>query len=155
MDDLTIANFFTVALATGFGVAMINGLIHGYTGFGGALLTVPVLTFLYGPVEAIGMVGIISLIGATQLVRETAGQAQWRAAGGSSGCGRCHSATAGVRACSASLLRGGPLWECWPSALRHRGRGPALGALVSGWARLRGLDLSSVFLTDNIWLHFE
>jgi len=78
MDDLTIANFFTVALATGFGVAMINGLIHGYTGFGGALLTVPVLTFLYGPVEAIGMVGIISLIGATQLVRETAGQAQWR-----------------------------------------------------------------------------
>ena len=78
MNELTIANIFNVALTTGAGVAIFNGMIHGYTGFGGALLIVPVLTFLYGPVEAIGMVGLISLFGAGQLARETAHQAQWR-----------------------------------------------------------------------------
>ena len=57
MDELTIANIFNVALAIGAGVGLFNGMIHGYTGFGGALIIIPVLTFLYGPVEAIGMVG--------------------------------------------------------------------------------------------------
>jgi len=81
MDELTIANIFNLALAIGAGVALFNGMIHGYTGFGGALIIIPVLTFLYGPVEAIGMVGLISLFGAAQLARETAHQATWRELG--------------------------------------------------------------------------
>ena len=81
MDELTIANIFNVALATGAGVAIFNGMIHGYTGFGGALIIIPVLTFLYGPVEAIGMVGLITIFGALHLARETAHQATWRELG--------------------------------------------------------------------------
>ncbi|MBK19311.1 MAG: hypothetical protein CMM52_10810 [Rhodospirillaceae bacterium] len=78
MDELTIANIFNLALATGIGVAAFNGMIHGYTGFGGALLTVPVLTFLYGPVEAIGMVAIISIFGASHLAYGIYRLAEWR-----------------------------------------------------------------------------
>ena len=81
MDELTIANIFNVALAIGAGVGLFNGIIHGYTGFGGALIIIPVLTFLYGPVEAIGMVGLITIFGAMQLARETAHQATWRELG--------------------------------------------------------------------------
>ena len=78
MAELTIANIFNIALVIGAGVALFNGMIHGYTGFGGALIIIPVLTFLFGPVEAIGMVGLISLFGAAQLARETAHLATWR-----------------------------------------------------------------------------
>ncbi|NKB19284.1 MAG: TSUP family transporter [Alphaproteobacteria bacterium] len=78
MAELTIANLFNVALAIGAGVAMFNGMIHGYTGFGGALIIIPVLTFLFGPVEAIGMVMIITIFGAAQLARETVHLVRWR-----------------------------------------------------------------------------
>jgi uncharacterized membrane protein YfcA len=81
MDELTITNIFNVALATGAGVALFNGMIHGYTGFGGALIIVPVLTFLFGPVEAIGMVGLITIFGAAHLAHETGHQATWRELG--------------------------------------------------------------------------
>ena len=35
------------ALVYALGIAVLNGLIHGYTGFGGALLMVPLLSVLY------------------------------------------------------------------------------------------------------------
>lgn len=78
MDELIIVNIFNFTLLIGAGVGLFNGVIHGYTGFGGALIIVPVLTFLFGPVEAIGMVGLITIFGAAQLARETAHQAKWR-----------------------------------------------------------------------------
>ncbi len=81
MDELTLANLFNVALAIGVGVALFNGMIHGYTGFGGALIIIPVLTFLFGPVEAIGMVMIITILGAAQLARETVHLVRWRELG--------------------------------------------------------------------------
>ena len=78
MDELSIANIFNVVLATGASAALFNGMIHGYTGFGGALIIIPVLTFLFNPIEAIGMVGLIAMFGAAQLARETAHQVKWR-----------------------------------------------------------------------------
>ena len=37
------------------GVVFIAGMIRGYTGFGSALLTVPALAYLYGPVPAVAI----------------------------------------------------------------------------------------------------
>lgn len=59
-------------------IALFNGLIHGYTGFGGALLLVPILSILYGPVEAIGLVGIAMIFGSVQLYPAAARHAAWR-----------------------------------------------------------------------------
>lgn len=66
------------ALFYALGVAVLNGLIHGYTGFGGALLMVPLLSVLYGPVEAIAMVGVAMICGSAQLYPSAARQAVWR-----------------------------------------------------------------------------
>ena len=78
MDELILSDLFNIELVIGLVVAFFNGLIHGYTGFGGALLIVPVLTFLYGPVEAIGISCIIAIVGGVRLVFETSRQANWR-----------------------------------------------------------------------------
>ena len=78
MDEFTLPHLFNFGLVIGVVIAFFNGLIHGYTGFGGALLIVPVLTFLYGPVEAIGISCIIAIIGGVRLVFETSRQANWR-----------------------------------------------------------------------------
>ncbi len=57
-------------------VAVAAGILHGYTGFGGALLMVPLLSLLFGPIEAIvvtvlsGVFGLIPLVpGALKIVR--------------------------------------------------------------------------------------
>ena len=65
------------ALVAALGVAALNGLIHGYTGFGGALLMVPLLSVLYGPVEAIAMVGVAMICGSAQLYPAAARHAVW------------------------------------------------------------------------------
>ncbi|MDC0033144.1 sulfite exporter TauE/SafE family protein [Alphaproteobacteria bacterium] len=66
------------ALVYALGIAVLNGLIHGYTGFGGALLMVPLLSVLYNPVEAIAMVGIATIFGSAQLYPAVARHAVWR-----------------------------------------------------------------------------
>ena len=66
------------ALVYALGIAVLNGLIHGYTGFGGALLMVPLLSVLYNPVEAIAMVGIANIFGSAQLYPAAARHAVWR-----------------------------------------------------------------------------
>ena len=66
-------------------IALFNGLIHGYTGFGGALLMVPLLSLLYGPVDAIGMVGIAMICGSVQLYPAAARMAAWRELGHTEG----------------------------------------------------------------------
>ena len=77
MEELNLENIFNFSLVIGAGAALFNGMIHGYTGFGGALIIIPVLTFLFNPIQAIGMVGIITIFGAAQLARETAHQVKW------------------------------------------------------------------------------
>lgn len=69
---------FEAALVYALGIAVLNGLIHGYTGFGGALLMVPLLSVLYGPVAAIAMVGIAMIFGSAQLYFAAARDAIWR-----------------------------------------------------------------------------
>ncbi|MBD19749.1 MAG: hypothetical protein CMM37_01765 [Rhodospirillaceae bacterium] len=77
MGQLVLADFFNFAFAVSAFVAVSNGMIHGYTGFGGALIIIPVLTFLFGPIEAIAIVGLVTMFGAVQLARKTSHQAKW------------------------------------------------------------------------------
>lgn len=72
-----MAELFDAALIYGIAMAVLNGLIQGYTGFGGALLLVPFLTFLFGPVEAVAIVGVISLCGSAQLYPGAVRRAIW------------------------------------------------------------------------------
>lgn len=58
---------FGVAIKLDFGFAMVltavvvAGLVRGYTGFGSALIVVPVLAYVFGPHEAVVMHSVIEL----------------------------------------------------------------------------------------------
>ena len=73
-----ITGVFTIDLALAAAVAIVSGVIHGYTGFGAALVMVPLLALMYGPVEAIAVTSIAGLIGSAQIYPGAARIALWR-----------------------------------------------------------------------------
>tara|TARA_B100000315_G_C14457331_1_gene532051 strand:+ start:163 stop:900 length:738 start_codon:yes stop_codon:yes gene_type:complete len=75
---MIVSSIFEGALSYGLAIAVISGLIHGYTGFGSALVMVPLLTFLFGPVEAVAIVTIIIFLGSVQLYPSAIRGASWR-----------------------------------------------------------------------------
>ncbi len=72
---------FTTDLAIAAVVAAFSGIIHGYTGFGGALVMVPLLSLLFGPVEAIAVMVISALLGSAHVYAGAARLALWREVG--------------------------------------------------------------------------
>ncbi len=76
-----IVDVFTADLAFAAAVAVVSGIVHGYTGFGAALVMVPLLALLYGPVEAIAVTSIAGLIGSSQVYPGAARIALWREVG--------------------------------------------------------------------------
>lgn len=65
-------------LALAAAIAVFSGIIHGYTGFGAALLMVPLFTLLFGPIEAIAIAVIVAIFGSAQLYPGAARNARWR-----------------------------------------------------------------------------
>ncbi|MEM9682458.1 MAG: sulfite exporter TauE/SafE family protein, partial [Pseudomonadota bacterium] len=59
-------------------IAILSGVIHGFTGFGAALFMVPLFAMLFGPVDAIAIAIIMGLFGSVQLYPGAARNAQWR-----------------------------------------------------------------------------
>src|SRR5262245_13350041 len=59
-------------------VAVMSGVIHGYTGFGAALFMTPLFAILFGPVEAIAIACVIGICGSAQLYPSAARHAAWR-----------------------------------------------------------------------------
>jgi uncharacterized membrane protein YfcA len=52
---------FTLSFAVMLIVVYFSGIIRGYTGFGSALLTVPALAILFGPVQAVAIEILIEI----------------------------------------------------------------------------------------------
>ena len=52
---------FTFSFAVMLIVVYFSGIIRGYTGFGSALLTVPALAILFGPVQAVAIEILIEI----------------------------------------------------------------------------------------------
>lgn len=59
-------------------IAGLSGLIHGYTGFGAALILVPLFALLFGSVEAVAISVIVGMIGSAQLYPAALRNARWR-----------------------------------------------------------------------------
>jgi len=58
-------------------IALFSGVVHGYSGFGGALLMVPLLTFFLSPVDAVAVTTVAALIGQFSVVRQAVQNANW------------------------------------------------------------------------------
>lgn len=59
------------------GIALLSGIVHGYTGFGGALLMVPLLSFFMTPAHAIASTMIGAVIGQVSIARQVMPRANW------------------------------------------------------------------------------
>ncbi|MEQ1714701.1 MAG: sulfite exporter TauE/SafE family protein [Hyphomicrobium sp.] len=59
-------------------IALAAGLLHGYSGFGGALMMVPVMSHLLDPAQAVAVTMIAVSLGQISLVVRAAPIAQWR-----------------------------------------------------------------------------
>ena len=73
--DLT--EYWRPEFAYAVAVAVAGGLLQGFTGFGSTLVMVPLMTFVYGPSEAVA-VGIgLAALASLQLIVEASRDADW------------------------------------------------------------------------------
>lgn len=73
----TFVDVLNLNLMVGGLVAGFSGLMAGYAGFGGPLILVPVLAFLFSPLEAIGMTAICATVALLALFPNAAKNAHW------------------------------------------------------------------------------
>lgn len=73
----TILATLDLDLAIALLVAIAAGIAHGFTGFGGALVAMPLYTVLFGPVEALAILVFAGVIGSAQLTLPAMRIARW------------------------------------------------------------------------------
>ena len=69
---------FDPMLGLAVGAIFIGGLSRGFAGFGAALIIVPALTLVYGPVPAVVIMSLIEVPGVLQLARTAVRDADWK-----------------------------------------------------------------------------
>ena len=69
---------FDPMLGLAVGAIFIGGLSRGFAGFGAALIIVPALTLVYGPVPAVVIMSLIEVPGVLQLARTAVQDADWK-----------------------------------------------------------------------------
>ena len=65
-------------LGFALGAIFIGGLSRGFAGFGAALIIVPALTLVYGPIPAVVVMSLIEVPGVLQLARTAVREADWQ-----------------------------------------------------------------------------
>jgi uncharacterized membrane protein YfcA len=68
---------FDLDLLLAAAAMLLGGIVQGYSGFGAALLIMPLLSLLFTPVEAVAMAGIACAFGVTHLSWVVREQADW------------------------------------------------------------------------------
>ena len=58
-------------------IAALAGLVLGFTGFGGALVMMPLMAILYGPVTALGLMGISTFLASLPIGLRAARETNW------------------------------------------------------------------------------
>lgn len=74
-------NLLSLREALVFAIALFSGVVHGYTGFGGAVLMVPLLSLIFPPIVAVSTMIITVFIGQLPLVWQARQITQWRECG--------------------------------------------------------------------------
>ena len=69
---------FGVEMAAALAIVAAGGIIRGYTGFGTGLVMAPLLTLLWGPVEAVATTVALGTISTVQLTGPALPHVKWR-----------------------------------------------------------------------------
>jgi len=71
-------SILTLDLVAAVGIGLLGGLMHGYTGWGGAMVMMPLMAVLYGPVQALAIILIGGMLVSAQLFPWAVGRVDWR-----------------------------------------------------------------------------
>ena len=72
-----LSDFLTLDFAFAATAAALGGALMGFTGFGGALVMVPLVALVWGPTDAIAISMIVATFATAQLVPVIAREADW------------------------------------------------------------------------------
>ncbi len=75
---LTAFDYLDSDLAVAAALAVLAGLMRGFTGFGSAMLMAPVFAILFGPAETIVIIIVMELAVSVQLTPGALGDTEWR-----------------------------------------------------------------------------
>ncbi len=76
MNEL-INDLLTIKFLYAYGIVILGGLMHGYTGWGGGLVMMPLMTLIFPPTEALGMICIGGLFLTAQMYPPAIRSANW------------------------------------------------------------------------------
>ena len=74
---MEFSQFFNHDMAIAGGFAVAAAMLRGFTGFGANLIWGPVLIFLWGPVEAVAIMGLTGMSASVQACIPEARKADW------------------------------------------------------------------------------
>ena len=72
MSDLVFSTVLPCTM-----IALVSGLVHGYSGFGGALLMIPLLSLFLAPLDAVAVTVFVALLGQIPVARQAFQFASW------------------------------------------------------------------------------
>ena len=71
-------SILTIDLLGAVGIGLLGGLMHGYTGWGGAMVMMPLMSVLYGPVYALAIILMGGIMVSVQLFPWAIRRVDWR-----------------------------------------------------------------------------
>ena len=74
----TFQAVFELRLLWAVGITFLGGVMLGYTGWGGALVSMPLLVFFFGPIEALAILNIGVLVLTAHLFPAAARKTDWQ-----------------------------------------------------------------------------
>lgn len=72
-----LVHVLTADLAIAYLSVILAGIARGFTGFVAGLVNVALLTFVYGPLEAIALSAVLGLVSSAMLLRKTTNHVRW------------------------------------------------------------------------------
>lgn len=73
-----ISDLLTLQFLFAFGIVILGGLMHGYTGWGGGLVMMPLMTLIFPAVDSLGLICIGGILLTAQMYPSAVRQANWR-----------------------------------------------------------------------------
>ncbi|SVB53039.1 uncharacterized protein METZ01_LOCUS205893, partial [marine metagenome] len=73
-----IQTVLTIDLLAAIGIGFTGGLMHGFTGWGGAMVMMPLMSLIYGPVQSLGIILIGGMLVSAKLFPWAVKRTDWQ-----------------------------------------------------------------------------
>ena len=73
-----ISDILTLHFLYALGIVFLGGLMHGYTGWGGGMVMMPLMTLLFPPVESLGLICVGGILLTAQMYPAALRIVNWR-----------------------------------------------------------------------------